>query len=206
MSAKGPSSSNEESESNGREQIPEHQPFGTTSCTPAIIRSASVVDVVGIAEFQTRCWREVYAGLVPQVYLDRVGVPEREVRWRDRILTGSRAVALAELEGRIVGVVSWGTTCLLEAPALELMSLYVSSTQRGSGLGAQLLRHAIRDDPAHLWVFEDNIRAQAFYRKHAFVSDGRRGVDTDTGLSEVLYTRQRTGGASSNRHPGARRS
>jgi GNAT superfamily N-acetyltransferase len=155
-----------------------------------VIRSASATDVDGIAVFQTRCWREAYAGLVPQTYLDRVGVPERAARWRERIVTGSRAVALAESEGRILGVVSWGTTALLETPSPELMSLYVSPAERGSGLGARLLRRAVGEGPAHLWVFEDNIRAQSFYRKHAFVPDGRRDVDPDTGLGELLYTRR----------------
>ena len=159
-----------------------------------MIRSASVADVPGIAEFQTRCWREVYAGLVPQDYLDRVGAPGRDARWRERISAGSRAVALAEQAGHIVGVVSWGTTRLLDAPDLELMSLYVSSIERGHGLGAELLTHAVNDDPAHLWVFEDNIRAQAFYRKHGFVADGRRSIDPDTGLCELLYTRPRQRG------------
>jgi ribosomal protein S18 acetylase RimI-like enzyme len=156
---------------------------------PALIRSASAADVVAIAEFQTRCWRDAYAGLVPQAYLARVGVPEREARWLDRITTGSRDVALAELDGRVVGVVSWGTTPLPGAPARELKSLYVASAEQRRGLGGQLLRRAVGEEPAHLWVFEDNMRAQAFYRRHAFGPGGRRGVDADTGLTELLYTR-----------------
>lgn len=156
----------------------------------ATIRRASPTDVVEIADFQTRCWREAYAGLVPPDYLDRVGAPEREVRWGQRIATGSRAVALAELGGRIVGVTSWGTGALSDAPAVELMSLYVSASERGRGLGAQLLHHALGDEPAHLWVFEDNVRARAFYRRHDFVLDGRRRVDTDTGLVELLLVRR----------------
>ena len=154
------------------------------------IRTALLADAPGIAEFQTGCWREAYAGLVPQAYLERVGVAEREVRWRDRLVSGARAVALAGLGERIVGVVSWGDGSPAGVPPLELKSLYVSLVERGSGLADALLRHAIGEEPAHLWVFEDNPRARAFYRKHGFVPDGRRGVDADTGLPELLLVRR----------------
>ena len=127
---------------------------------------------------------------MPQGYLDRVGVAEREVRWRDRILTGSRVVALAEDGECVVGVVSWGMTKTAFAPALELTSLYVGPAHQSVGLGSQLLRHAIGEDPAHLWVFEDNLRARAFYGRHGFTADGRRAIDADTGLPELLYVRR----------------
>lgn len=170
---------------------PEHDRTETPVVSAVSIRRASLTDASAVAEFQTRCWREAYAALVPQAYLDRVGVPEREVRWRDRIRTGSRTVALAEREGRLVGVVSWGTTSTSGAPSLELMSLYVSRAERGGGLGGRLLRHAIGDEPATLWVFEANVRARAFYGRHGFVPDGRRRVDVDTGCEELLYARRR---------------
>ncbi len=154
------------------------------------IRLALPTDAVAIAEFQTDCWREAYAGVVPAAYLDRVGVAEREIKWRDRILTGSRHVALAELRGSILGVVSWGTTPMDDTPPLELMSLYVAPAQRGTGLAARMLSCAAGVGPAHLWVFEANTRGQAFYQKHAFHPHGRRAIDPDTGLEELLYVRR----------------
>lgn len=103
--------------------------------------------------------------MVPAAYLDRVGVAEREIRWRDRILTGSRHVALAELRGSIAGVVSWGTTPM-DDPPLELMSLYVAPAQRGSGLAARMLSCAAGVGPAHLWVFAANPRGLMAQRPH----------------------------------------
>lgn len=157
---------------------------------PERLRDASVSDVRAVAEFQTRCWREAYRGLVPQSYLDRVSVADREIRWRQRIVSGARQVALAEAGGLLVGVVSWGMTDVPGVPALELKSLYVDREHRGTGLAAALLQRAVRDDPAHLWVFRDNPRARAFYAKHGFASDGHRGIDRDTGLAEQRLVRR----------------
>ena len=76
-----------------------------------------------------------------------------------------------------------------DVPPLELKSLYVHATCRGQRLGARLLIHAIGHRPAHLWVFDGNVRAQAFYRRQGFADDGARTICEDTGLSELRFTR-----------------
>ena len=59
---------------------------------------------------------------------------------------------------------------------LELYSLYILARAQGRGLGAALLGAAIGESPAYLWVLEGNPRAQAFYHRHGFRPDGRRGL------------------------------
>ncbi len=61
---------------------------------------------------------------------------------------------------------------------IELVRLYVSRESLGSGVGAALMQACI-DDAQHggydtLWlgVWENNTRAQAFYRKWHFVQVG----------------------------------
>lgn len=154
------------------------------------VRSAVPADSDAIARFQTESWREAYRDLVPQEYLDRVGINERRVRWHDRLVSGAREVALAERGGIVVGVVSWVTTGTEESAGLELASLYVAADHHGTGLASTLLDVAVGAKPAHLWVFEDNPRAQAFYSKHGFVFHGRRQLDPDTGLCERQYVRR----------------
>lgn len=145
-----------------------------------------------VADFLTACWREDYAGIVPQEYLRAVGAQERVSRWRERLTTGSRLVALAELRGDLLGLVSWGAADEygIGAPPLELKSLYVASGHRGSGLGATLLRHAIADRDAYLWCFRDNRRAQEFYRRHRFVPDGTEVLDPDSGAWSLRMARR----------------
>ncbi len=163
-----------------------------TPSTPgaAQVRAALLADVAAIAKLQTDCWREAYRGVVPQDYLDRVSDADRELRWRERLLTGARQIALAEADNAVVGVVSWRTIAIQDAPALELASLYVAAAQRSSGLATTLLHAAIGTRPAHLWVFEDNPRAHAFYTKQGFAFDGHRKHDPDTGLPEQRYVRR----------------
>jgi len=59
----------------------------------------------------------------------------------------------------------------------------------GTGVASGLLTHALGHAPAHLWVFEKNPRAHAFYARSGFIPDGHRKVDTDTGIWEHRLTR-----------------
>ncbi|NTW40597.1 MAG: hypothetical protein HGA44_12045, partial [Cellulomonadaceae bacterium] len=117
------------------------------------VRAATAADVRSIAEFQTDCWREAYRNVVPSSYLDRVDVDDREIRWRERVVAGTRQVAVGQVGDTLAGVVSWGTSAEPGVPPLELKSLYVAAAQHGTGVAATLLKHALGDAPAHLWVF-----------------------------------------------------
>lgn len=154
------------------------------------LRAATAADAAAIAVFQTGCWREAYAGVVPQSYLDRVTVADREARWRNRLESGSRRVAVAELSGVPIGVVSWGDSDATSVTSVELKSLYVGAAHRGTGVSARLLEMSIGSARAHLWVFEENPRAQRFYGKHGFAFDGHRMVDPDTGLWQIRMARR----------------
>ena len=153
------------------------------------IRSATLADIQAIAEFQTACWREAYRGLVPDAYLDGVSVGDRAFRWRERLVSGSRQIAVGWAGEDVAGVVSWGPAEDGE-PALELKTLYVGEQHRGGGLAATLTLTALGDRAAQLWVFEQNPRAQAFYRKLGFEPDGAAKIDPDTGVSEIRMVRR----------------
>jgi RimJ/RimL family protein N-acetyltransferase len=152
------------------------------------IVNAALSDVGAIAAFQTKCWREAYRGLVPDGYLDGVTEHDRALRWHERLETGLRYAAIAWSKDAIAGVVSWGPTDS-GLPVLELKSLYVAQTHRGTGLAADLTVRAIGDSSAQLWVFEANLRAQKFYRKLGFSPDGTRKIDPDTSVWELRFTR-----------------
>ncbi len=154
-------------------------------------RRATSSDVAAIAAFQTACWREVYRGLVPDAYLDGVTEADRALRWRERLDSGSRHIAIGWCGAEIAGVASWATTND-DDPALELKSLYIGAPHRGSGLAITLADVALGNRDAHLWVFEQNPRAQAFYRKIGFEPDGTAKIDPDTGVRERRMVRRTT--------------
>lgn len=154
-----------------------------------VVRAATASDVRAIAEFQTVCWREAYEGLVPDSYLDRVDADAREARWLARAGTRTRNVAVGHVGSTLAGVVSWNMCAEPAVPPLELKSLYVGAAFYGTGVAATLMTHALGDEPAHLWVYEANARALAFYAKWGFAYDGHRKVDEDTGVWERRLVR-----------------
>jgi GNAT superfamily N-acetyltransferase len=123
--------------------------------------------------------------VVPQAYLDSVGVDERQRRWADRILGTEREVLVVEDGDVIVAVASWGDG----SEGRELTSLYVAAEHRGSGLADDLMDRSVGNDPAQLWVFGDNPRAHVFYARHGFVATGAHTDDPDTGLTIVQLRR-----------------
>lgn len=127
------------------------------------------------------------AGLLAS--LDRVTADDRRARWRIRTSTGARQVAPGHVGDTLAGVVNWGTCNEADVPELELMSVYVAAAHHSTGAASALLTHALGHAPAHLWVFEDNPRAQAFYAKSGFSPGGNRKVDPDTGIWEQRLIR-----------------
>jgi len=69
----------------------------------------------------------------------------------------------------------------------EVQALYLAASARGAGIGAALLE-AAKADAAQLslWVFQANIGARAFYRRHGFVEVARSdGQGNDEKLPDV---------------------
>lgn len=155
------------------------------------IRQAVADDAAEIGEFQTRCWQQAYRGVVPDSYLDGTTSAMRSRRWRERIARGERRVLLMQIEGDLVGVASTVVTTpdSTDLPGLELASIYVDQKVQGSGIGSALLVAAVGNEPAHLWVFTSNGRAQRFYAKHGFQPTGEQRVDPDTGVEETRWVR-----------------
>jgi ribosomal protein S18 acetylase RimI-like enzyme len=153
------------------------------------VRPAILTDIEAIAAFQTSCWRESYRGLVPDEYLDHVTEADRAIRWRERLISGSREIAIGWAAAEIAGVVSWGNP-EDGSRLLELKSLYVDKNHRGSGLATTLTNRAVGDAAAQLWVFEQNLRARTFYQKVGFAPDGSIHIDPDTGVPEIRMIRR----------------
>ncbi len=95
--------------------------------------------------------------------------------------------------GEIVGWAASGASRDEPAPTpLELYAIYVLAAHHGSGAGQALLDAAVGDRPASLWMLEHNPRAQAFYARNGFRSDGGVKDDTRWGatISEVRLVRR----------------
>ncbi|WP_067429469.1 GNAT family N-acetyltransferase [Nocardioides jensenii] len=137
------------------------------------IRRASAADGPALAALHLDVWDDGYAGLVAQAILDaRRAEPaaDRVRRWQERL--ASTETWVAEDGQGLVGFASAGAG-RDGAGARELMALYVRARVYGTGVGHALMRAALGDDPAYLWVLAGNERALRFYERQGFLPDGQ---------------------------------
>lgn len=166
------------------------------STTDYTIRQATAEDIDATLAMKLAAWREAYGDQRPASFFElQESRHERQVDWWTRGLAAGAELWIAtDPDGRIVGCAG-GAPVLDEDAATgataELQMLYVLSEAYGTGLGERLMRAAIGNLPAALWVLEHNPRAQAFYRKHGFDFDGTRELLADEweGLYELRMVR-----------------
>lgn len=137
------------------------------------LRQARPGDAGAIADLHTAGWRDTYRNVMSSDFLDNHAQQERLTHWQSAMSQpdGEKGVFVAEKDGKVEGFIcvrlrhdaQWGT---------YVDSLHVSSALRGQGAGKLLLRRAAEwidgvdtESPLYLWVFEDNVRATAFYQK-----------------------------------------
>jgi GNAT superfamily N-acetyltransferase len=142
-----------------------------------MIRRAILADAPAIARIHVQSWQETYRGLVPDEYLDRMTVTQRE-RGHERSLAyedgtatflaldptpagGAVPVGFA-LCGRARGAPGWNWG--------EIFALYLLDRAKGRGHGRALMAassawFAERGmSPFMLWALTANFRATGFYR------------------------------------------
>lgn len=161
-----------------------------TTASSVRIRPATPLDAEALAAVHARCWRETYAGLVPEEVFDareRTGVE----RWQRGLSDPDRAPTWVAIRGDDVlgfsGAVAVGPG---QVRSLELTMLYLLAAEHGTGAGQALLDVAVGDAPCFCWVAEGNARALAFYRRNGLLPDGaRETVERWGGLPVVRLVR-----------------
>jgi GNAT superfamily N-acetyltransferase len=123
-------------------------------------------------------------------YLPELHSAEETLRWIAGTLIPGSMVWVAESGGRIVA--------FFALKGEELEQLYIHPEYFRRGVGRQLLAKARELSPQrlHLFTFQRNIRARAFYQAHDFVaiefSDGSRNEEHEP---DVKYEWTRMSGA-----------
>ncbi|HYD89109.1 MAG TPA: GNAT family N-acetyltransferase [Vitreimonas sp.] len=147
-----------------------------------VYRDANAADAEALAAFARGSWVATFGHLAypPRdldVYLtknygaeiQRSEIADPEVRYR-----------LALREGEIVGYCMMGVLAMPvdDAGGLELHRLYVDESVKGAGVAAALMEDAIAwargkgASALYLSVWENNERAQRFYRRFGFKDHG----------------------------------
>ncbi|WP_406447189.1 GNAT family N-acetyltransferase [Streptomyces sp. NBC_01613] len=164
-------------------------------------------DCERVAEIRVQGWRSAYRGMIPQSYLDGLGVAEDTERRRTRFLEsqesgGTVLNLIAVQDGEVIGWACHGPYREGEVRTgdVELYAIYVDPDRFGAGAGRALIEESIRrcgaagHERMYLWVLEENARARRFYERSGFRADGvKEPFEVDgVPVPEVRYVRELT--------------
>lgn len=144
-----------------------------------VLRQATPDDAEAIVLMHTLAHEECYPHLLSAAFFAarRDAIPERVTRRRNHLDVEDPRVIAVDANNDVVGFADAGPGRDEDGPVpLELYSIYILARAQGFGLGAALVGATIGEAPAYLWVLENNVRAQAFYRRQGFRPDGKRGL------------------------------
>jgi ribosomal protein S18 acetylase RimI-like enzyme len=139
------------------------------------IRAAVPADAPRIAHTHVACWRETYAGMLPDAVLAALSVPDRTAMW-ERILTqspSSTTVFVVERDDEIAAFGACGRQRDADLAGKgfegEVSAIYVLASAQKCGVGAALMRSMATTLMAQglagvsLWVLRENAVARRFY-------------------------------------------
>jgi GNAT superfamily N-acetyltransferase len=155
-----------------------------------VIRPVEAGDARALAELEVRAWRWAYVDVVAEEHM--ITVEDRLARWTGRSAQGA---FVAEVEGRVVGVVQVGPDPDDASRGL-IGGLNVEPAAQGAGVGAGLYEHAVAElraagfAVAVLWVFAGNGHARGFYERRGWTPDGATG--TAAAAPELRYRKNLT--------------
>ncbi|QLG09478.1 GNAT family N-acetyltransferase [Deinococcus sp. D7000] len=142
---------------------------------PSGIRPATPADAPAIARVHVTSWRETYAGLMPDDFLERMTNDEmrqrREMGWERTLSQRLETVLVAEQDETVVAFASAGPARDHPGYEMELMTLYVLKSAQRRGLGRALFAEIVRTLRADgiqnlaLWVLEANPTREWYLRQ-----------------------------------------
>lgn len=153
------------------------------------LRPALPADALSVARVHVRAWQVGYRGLLPEPYLDSLRAEDRAARYTFGRADGPRTTVAVDA-GAVVGFAT--------IHGAELCALHVDPAVWGGGVGRALIAQARADlaaagiAEAHLWVLVGNARAERFYQRDGWTTDGTRRSDTVWGaaVDELAYRRR----------------
>lgn len=150
-----------------------------------MIRRAELQDAPHIARVHVASWRNTYAGIVPQAYLDMLDETVFTARWQEWIGEDKVPILIAEDDQGIFGFISGGPNrevALSDIYDGELYAIYLLPSHQRHGAGRALIRElaGILLDSGYrgmmVWLLEAN-PASRFYRRLGAVDVSSRSIE-----------------------------
>lgn len=138
-----------------------------------VIRPMTPDDADAKGYVHWRSWKETYAGLIDQDYLDNLDLTKRQ-QWARQY---PHNTLIAVLNGKVVGFSCYGASRDYDLPGCgEIFAIYLLQETQGLGIGKKLMDAAFEKlkeyDTISIWVLEGNDKAAGFYEHYGFHRDG----------------------------------
>lgn len=156
-----------------------------------LIRDANAGDTNAVAEVYLSSVVAAYSKIATQDYVSTRNLADCTNQWSYNIRDNSVTVVVAEDDGVVKGVASFGRARDEDADedadervTAELQAIYVSPDHWSQGIGGQLCNHVMHRlstdgfKSVLLWVLSANTRAIRFYEEFGFVPDGKNKIVT----------------------------
>lgn len=149
-------------------------------------REATVADCLAVARVHVRSWKESFAGIVPQAFMDKLSVEQRTKAFELRFPGDSYEMYVAEVAGQgVVGFVDFGEPReKIDAYEAELYAIYLLPEFQGKGVGAGLFSLAVEGlvrsgkGSMYLQALEAS-PYRSFYEKMGGQLIGRRPIELE---------------------------
>lgn len=151
------------------------------------LRTAVPADRNGVVAVFLACWRQSYAGILPQDTIDAMTDDRAHAMWSRILESHDGETVVAEHNAQIVGITRF--QCDDETGIVH--ALYVDPDAQGMGLGRTLLSHATNtmtqttQRELTLWVFAENAPSIRFYNSQGWLPDGETRVQEEFGAPEL---------------------
>jgi GNAT superfamily N-acetyltransferase len=109
-------------------------------------REATVTDALAVAKVHVQSWRESFAGIVPQTFLDKMSVENRAKAFETGFASDSYKMFVTETqENGIVGFADFGKTRDNQSKyEAELYAIYLLRDVQRKGIGGKLFELGVK--------------------------------------------------------------
>ncbi|MBX9742529.1 MAG: GNAT family N-acetyltransferase [Chthoniobacterales bacterium] len=164
------------------------------------VRAAQLTDAKDLGSVHVRSWQKAYSGLMPQAYLDKLTISERQAMWAKKLakFQENKNIFVIELDSKVRGFIVFGSSNTENSSKVgEIIALNIDPISWNQGFGSVILDRALNQlqkdgfEEAILWTLPTNIRAIRFYESRHWKSNGNKRVRELLGITidEICYHR-----------------
>jgi GNAT superfamily N-acetyltransferase len=158
-------------------------------------REATVADCLAVAKVHVRSWKESFAGIVPQTFLDKMSVEKRARAFEKGFSAASYKMYVAEAPGRgAVGFADFGEPREdIDAYEGELYAIYLLPEFQRKGIGGRLfnlgVEYLVASGKGSMYLLALEVSPyRSFYEKMGGRVLGRKQVEIeDVVYDELVY-------------------